>query len=115
MNSETMAVGPHIVPANPGVGDARQPKFPPSLGPLEPGTLPMPAARAPSPRPKRRPKPARPKVTERAPSAQRQPSADRAAGGPRAQQKLKPPPRKEAPPPAPPAPAAPSVERRWSF
>jgi len=117
MNSETMAVGPHIVPANPGVGDQRQPKFPPSVVPLEPGTLPMPAARAPSPRPKRRPKPARPKVTERAPSAQRQPSADRAAGGPRAQQKLKPPPRKAAPPaaPAPPAPVAPAVERRWSF
>merc|ERR1719335_1478741 len=112
---ETKAVGPHIVPANPGVGDARQPKFPPSVVPLEPGTLPMPASRAPSPKPKRKLKPAKPKVTERAPSAQRQPSADRAAGGPRAQPKLKPPPRKAAPPPAAPAPAPPSVERRWSF
>jgi hypothetical protein len=106
-NSETMAIGPHIVPSNPGVGAQRLPKFPPSTTPLEPGTLPPPAK--PKPKAKQR---ASSRTRPRQTSAARLQSADRAAGGPK-QPKVKPQPaRKKAPEPRL---APPPVERRWSF
>jgi len=120
VNSETVAIGPKFVPANPGVGATRVAKLPPNPTPLEPGTLPPAAPRGRKTSPTRKGASARPSSTtgaRRPAAATRQASADRAAGAPRSARAPAPKPKKaraEEPPPPPPPPRPP-IQRAWSF